>query len=121
MLQQKSEQWQEIEKISQKMRDLAVENQSLDDFSNDKKSAEESWYEISCLEVKRVELLEDFFSNSFSVDESEFLSQKIQHVLALDKELASINQSIQKEISFSFSKIGFQQRAAVAYGNVQSS
>lgn len=121
MRQQRRQQWQEIEKISQKMRDLAVENQSLDDFSNDEKSAEESWSEISYLELKRVELLECFFSSSSRVDESEFLTQKIQYVLTLDKELACINQSIKKEISFLFSKIGSQQRAAVAYGNVQAS
>jgi hypothetical protein len=115
MLQQRLEQWQEIESISQKMLDLALSNKSLPEAQVNEESNSLLWHEIASLDSKRMELLDCFFIKSVKESEVEFLSQKIQQVLALDKKLISISQLAQNKISQSFSKIGHQQRAAIAY------
>lgn len=117
MLQHRIEQWQEIENISQQMLDLAVSNKSLPDISINEESNCLPWHEIASLDSKRMELLSHFFLKPVNNNEVEFLSQKIQQVLAIDKQLISISQLAQNKVSQSFSKIGHQQRAAIAYAN----
>ena len=120
MHQHRLEQWQEIEKVSQQMRDLAMSNQLLAEFSSDEDHASLSWKEVASLDVKRVELIQQFFDAEASADEAEFLTHGIKQVLAFDKELADIGLALQKNISLTLSKVGHQHRAAVAYGNVQT-
>lgn len=121
MQKQKLERWQEIEKISQEMRDLAVANQSLANSSVGQVLVEQPWQEISSLDLKRIELLKQFFSIPANENESEFLTQRIKRVLEMDLEVITISLSLKKGISKTFAKIGCQQRAAVAYGCVQTS
>lgn len=117
MLQQRLEQWQAIESISQEMLDLALSNTSLPEAPVNEESNSLLWQEIASLDSKRMELLDCFFIKQVKESEVEFLSQKIQQVLVLDKQLIGISQLAQNKISKSFSKIGHRQRAAIAYIN----
>ena len=117
MLQQRLNQWKEIENISQEMFDLAISNQSMSDMSDEEVMNSRLWHNIASLDSTRMELLERFFSETVNKDEVLFISKNIKHVLSIDKELTNICQLAQNKISQSFSKIGHQQRAAIAYTN----
>lgn len=120
MRQQRLNQWKEIESISQKMLDLAISNQSMLNLIDEEEKNNRLWHTIASLDLKRMELLERFFVEPVNKDEVSILSKNINHVLMLDKELTNISQLAQNKISQSFSKVGHQQRAAIAYGSVQT-
>ena len=120
MLQQRLNQWKEIENISQEMLDLAISNQSMSAMTDEEEKTSRLWHSIASLDLKRMELLEHFFVEPVNKDEAFILSKSIKHILMLDKELTNISQLAQNIISQSFSKIGHQQRAAIAYGSVQT-
>lgn len=115
MQQKRLDIWHEIENISQKMLDTAVSNQSLDDISNDEKYERQVWQEVADLASKRMKLIEGFFESSVDKNETAMLAVKIKSVLAFNKKLSIISQTIQKDISLQLSNISNQQRAATAY------
>ncbi|MDH5426063.1 MAG: hypothetical protein OEY29_13830 [Gammaproteobacteria bacterium] len=120
MHKQRLEQWQEIENISQQMRDMSRLNESLSGIFDDNGYVSQSWQQVSRLDDKRMMLLENFFSIPIGSDEADFLAEKITKMLSLDYEVLAISQTIKNAMTLSFAKMGYQQRAAVAYGSVQT-
>ena len=116
MFQERLDQWRDIENISQQMRDVIKPEKSLSEFI-DEETVLSSWDEIAALDVKRMQLLEQFFSTPFDSDEAKHFSPKLHHVLELNKELADMSRSAQNLISEKISNMGQQQRASAAYTN----
>lgn len=116
------QQWQTILKLTQQMRELAVPNQKLAELSVDEAAADHNWAKqpwqaISALELERLQLLKDFFSNKADSADTETIAEGIAQIQAIDKELLLISQQIQKDIGQSFSRLGNSQRAASAYAS----
>jgi len=121
MLTQRTEQWKNIEKISQQMRNLAASVQSSGFSLSQDDVAERTWQEINELNVKRKQSLDDFFKTSLSTEEVSFLRKHIKKIMLLDKELIQTIEIVKRHLGCKFSELDNQQRAAVAYHNVQSS
>ncbi len=117
MNQQRQEQWQAILQMTQQMRELALPNESLADLSVDEEYAKQPWQAITELELTRFSLLNEFFSKETAIEEAVEIADGISQIQAVDKELFSISQNIQKEIGATFSKLGNAQRAVNAYSS----
>jgi len=114
---QQQEQWQTILKLTQQMRELAVPNEKLADLSVDAEYAKQPWQAISRLELERLQLLKDFFSNKPDANDRESIAEGIQTIQSIDQELVSISQRIQKDLGKTFARMGDSQRAASAYAS----
>jgi len=126
MLSQRTEQWKDIEKISQKMRNLAVSVQSPSaalslDEAIEGEWAEEIWQQINELNIKRKLSLDVFFNAPVSANESSFLRKHIKSILSLDEELIQTIKIIKRHLGCKFSQLDNQQRAAIAYQTIQAS
>lgn len=117
---QQQQQWQEILKLTEKMRELAKPNDSLADLSVDEEYARQPWHAISELDKKRLTLLQAFFSSGVSSSDREEIEKDIEHIQQSDAEVRSIGQAIQKEVGRSFSKLGHAQYVASTYASNSS-
>lgn len=115
-----TQQWHEIESISLKMHELAMSYNSDDSSLHDEQNNSSIWHDVAALDSKRLRLLNSFFDQSISDDEKEMLREKVNHLLATNKELTVMSSLIQKNISKVLSTMGQQQRAVSTYGNIQS-
>lgn len=117
MQKERQQQWQEILKLTQRMRELAIPNQSLSDLSVDAEYAKQPWKEIAEIDSHRLNLIKDFFSEAISEEDAKNVADGIQKVQDIDKELLQVSQLIQKETGVVFSDLGNGQQAVAAYKN----
>ncbi|MDH5392550.1 MAG: flagellar protein FliT [Gammaproteobacteria bacterium] len=114
---QRQQQWQAIIQLTQKMRQLAVPNESLSDLAVDEEYAKQPWQRIAELDHSRLALLKKFFASPVSTEEAGELAEGIKQIQSIDHELLNISQSIKNEIGTVFSKIGDAKHAISAYSS----
>ena len=117
--------WQEIEKISHQMRNLArrlaKQNEKQASELSEEEFTRQSWQEIADLDLKRKTCLASFFNHSLSSIEANTLRNKINSVMNSHQEVVSICLQMQHDIRHNLSQLENQQRAAIAYDAIQTS
>ena len=111
----RQQQWQKILKLTQRMRELGVPNETLLDLSVDAEYARQPWKTIAEMDNQRLSLLKAFFSETITAEDAAEVADGIQQIQLIDKELLEVSQAIQKEIGVVFSRLGNAQQAVAAY------
>jgi len=104
MPEKRQQQWQDILQMTQQMQQL---------------SAEENWQAMIDLDVQRLVMLQDFFSNPVTESEAAEVATGIREILDSDQKLMQTGKAMQQEMSATVQKISTSRQAIKAYSHFQ--